>query len=413
MFAICGRDPILRTVRTLLLCSRPPWPLSGGDRIRTWHLAHQLSTLGPVDIVATRRTEEDPEVIRAGLPFVDRLDLPVLAAPGVVLRSLGALLSGRALQQAVYNSPAARRAVAASLADSSPDVVVAHLIRTVPWLPAEHPPLLVDIQDALSAQYAASRGYRTGWRGLAMGLEESRIGPAEQRAVTEAAALSFISVADRDSVPHDGTESVVARAALDLKRLAPAGGSPVPGRIGFLGNLRTASNRDMVIHFARVVFPEIRADVPTAEFHIMGHEAGADVRQLGRCDGVVFVGAVEDQVPVLEACWMTVCPLRFGSGVQNKILESLAVGTPVLATPSAAQALAGGQAEGSAPILSAPLGAGFVEAAVELLSDRVRRDELGAAGRVWVTALHRPEHALAPLLDLVQRLAASSPEPVV
>jgi glycosyltransferase involved in cell wall biosynthesis len=295
--------------------------------------------------------------------------------------------------------------VASLLRDSPPDAVVAHLIRTVPWLPDQHPPLVVDIQDALSSQYAASRGFRRGWRGLAMALEERRIGAAEQRAVVAADALSFISFVDQALVPHGGKESVVARAAVDLERLRPGGVEPVAGRIGFLGNLRTASNRDMVVHFAREVFPRIRRALPVAEFHIMGHEAGGDVRRLGQLGGVTYVGSVEDQVPALESCWMSVCPLRFGSGVQNKILESLAVGTPVLATAPAVAALEGPGGAGPAGVVEAAIGQDFGDAALALLRDLGLRSELSSAGRAWVTTHHGAEIALAPLLALVRRLA--------
>jgi glycosyltransferase involved in cell wall biosynthesis len=344
------------------------------------------------------------------LPFVDRLELPVLGGGRAAVRSLLAGISGGSLQQAVYDCPAARVAVQALLAESPPDVVVAHLVRTAPWLPGPpHPPLVVDIQDALSAQYSESRGHRRGWRGLAMALESQRIGAAEQAAVARASALSFISAADRDAVPHEGVVSVLAGAAIDLDRFSPQGASVVSGRIGFLGNLRTASNRDMIGYFARVLFPAIRSAVPWAELHIMGHEAGADVRRLGRLPGVVFVGPVDDQVPELEACYLTVCPLRFGSGVQNKVLESLAVGTPVIASTGAAAALASKDAP--CPVISAELGAPFTAAVIALLGDHDRRASVGTAGQDWVRAVHRPERALAPLLDLVRRLGAAPTKP--
>jgi glycosyltransferase involved in cell wall biosynthesis len=172
----------------------------------------------------------------------------------------------------------------------------------------------------------------------------------------------------------------------------------------------------MVTYFAKELFPAVRAVVPGAEFHIIGHEAGADVRRLALLPGVVFVGSVDDQVPVLEACWLTVCPLRFGSGVQNKIIESLALGTPVVTTPNAGEALV--TSEGDSPGVGSPaviaeLGSAFSEQVVDLLQDRSRRDQLGRAGRAWVTAVHRPERALAPLLSLVQRLAAAGSSPLV
>lgn len=393
-------------MRTLLLCSRPPWPLTGGDRIRTWHLARTLSQLGPVDVVATRRAEEDPQVIREGLPFVDGLELPALDPPSLLLRSADALVRGRALQQAVYESQGARRAVARLLRERPPDVVVAHLVRTLPWIPEVSPPLVVDLQDAISDQYLQSRGHRSGWRGLAMGLEEGRVARAEQDALRRADAVSFISARDRDLLAQPGgPESVIAGPALDFERLEPRGIEPVPGRIGFLGNLRTASNRDMVTYFARRILPLVRSVHREAELHIMGYEAPSSVRRLGRIAGVRFVGPVDDQVPALEACWLTVCPLRFGSGVQNKVLESLALRTPVVATPQVVESL-GPRAESG--VEARELDRPFAEGVIDLLASPRLRAQRAEAGQTWVREDFRPERALAPLVDVVQRLALDS-----
>ncbi len=392
-----------RPVRTLLLCSRPPWPRRGGDRVRTFHLARALASIGEVDVVALRGADEDEAAIRAGLPFVRRWWLPVLRRPAAAVRTAGALLDARALQQAVYDAPEARAAVAEALDGGAIDVIVAHLVRTVPWVPADSPPLVVDVQDALSAQYEASRGRGRGWRGLAYSVERGRIGQAEAAAVTRADVVSFIADRDREQVVNgDPVRAVIARAVIDLDRFG-ADVEPEPGVIGFLGNLRSASNRDMAVHMARRVLPLVRSARPEATLRVMGVEAGPAVRGLGRLPGVTYVGPVEDAAAELARCALTVCPLRFGSGVQNKVLESLAAGTPAVVTPEAAAGL--GPRAGDA-IAVARLDRPFADEVVGLLADPAERARRAALGRRFVEAVHAPEVATADLLATVRELAA-------
>jgi glycosyltransferase involved in cell wall biosynthesis len=390
-------------VRTLLLCSRPPWPLRGGDRVRTWHLARALSTLGPVGVVALRSPQEDPGEIQAGLPFVDRWWLPTLHRAPAMLRGAGALLENRPLQQAIYDAPEARSAVHQALDEGGIDVIVAHLLRTVPWVPAQSPPLVIDVQDALSAQYEASRGKRRGWRGLAMAVESGRIGRAEAAAVARADLVAFISDRDRELVVN-GSEArtTIAPPVVDPARFGPQDVEPTQGVIGFLGNLRSASNRDMAVHMARRILPLVRSARPEATLRIMGIEAGSDVRSLGRLPGVSFLGPVDDAGEELARCTVTVCPLRFGSGVQNKVLESLAVGTPTVVTPEVAAAL--GPRAGEA-VAVGTLDRAFAMRIVDLLSDPAERAHRSAAGRAFIDSTHRPGAAQGEFLAAVRELA--------
>ena len=391
--------------RTLLLCSRPPWPLTGGDRLRAFMVARALSCLGPVDLVATRGPEEREETIRAGLPFIDRLRLPVLHRTAAAGRVVRAAARGGLLQQALYDDRGARQATAELIRDA--DVVVAHLVRTVPWLPADRPPLIVDIQDALSAQYHAASGRARGWRGAAARVEARRIDAAERAACAAADVVSFISARDRDLVLDRlpvRRRAVVARAALDPHRHPAPPDGPRTGVV-FAGNLRTASNRAMAELLALRVWPIVRSVHRSAELRIVGVEAAAGVRALGRRPGVTFVGPVDDMNHALAGAVATACPLEFGSGVQNKILESLAAETPVVLTPPAAAALGtpGGAGTG---LDVARLRRPFAERLVHLLSSPEKARRRGIEGRQWVTARHDPETALAPLLQAVEDLSA-------
>ena len=393
-------------IRTLLLCTRLPFPPLGGDRLRVFQLARALASLGPVELIAPREAGDDLGEARRGLPFVSRLRCP----PAHRFSQLGPLLRGAVqgspLQQALYDHPGLR----AEVLDALPtvDLVVCHLLRPLPWLPATSPPLLICLQDALAAQAEeamSAPGWTGGWRRLALAVERSRLPSAEADAVARADGLSFITARDRDAVLADrldGPPSVVTVAAVDRIALRPQ--EPTPDRIVFAGNLRTASNQDMAVHLATRLFPMIRSARPEAHLHLVGIDAPPAIRRLGGRPGVHFVGPVQDMAATLAQAAVTICPLRFGSGVQNKVLESLAAGTPCVVTERVALALHPDAVLGGAVAVGRS-DRSLVVRVVEILSNPSLRQRAGEAGIRFVAAHHDPHAAFAPLLELATKLA--------
>jgi glycosyltransferase involved in cell wall biosynthesis len=401
-------------LRTLLLCSRPPWPAIGGDRLRTAHLLRALGRLGPVALVATLERSDDPDEIRRGLPGVERMWLQRPRGLPRVLRSASALAGGGSLQRAWYAETGARKAVVEAIREFQPQVLVAHLVRTLDWLPPreQSPPLLIDVQDALSLQYSEARGLARGWRGAAMALERGRIGVLERAALSRAEAVTFITNRDRDAVwDAAGSDAapaprcVVASAVVDLDRWPDTPPSPEPDIVGFAGNLRTASNVDMVLHLADVVLPRLRERLPGARLRILGIEADGAVRRLAGRPGIELRGPVDDMPSELRRCALTACPLRFGSGIQNKVLESLAGRVPAVVSRKVADALGDGAAD---VVTVAEPGIPFADALLGLLRDPGRRAALGVRGRAWVAERHSEDAALGPFLSTIRELAAGA-----
>ncbi len=386
-----------RPIRTLLLCSRPPWPAIGGDRLRTSQLARALSALGPVHLVATGDTQDPPD----GHPFAStRVVRPSRASTGAAL--VGGFARGRSLQESLYATGGVRRAVAEAL-DGGIEIVVAHLLRTVPWLPRSGPPVIVCLQDAIAAQAreaVRATGTGGGWRRLALRVDQGRLAAAEQRALDRADAVTFITARDRDLVLGGRkARHAVVRGAVEFTE--PVETEPSPDRIVFAGNLRTASNQDMAVHLARKVMPLVRQARPQATLDLVGIEAPPAVRALDSVPGVRVVGRVDDMPQTLAQAWVTACPLRFGSGVQNKVLESFAVGTPVVATPRVADSLA---PEPSSGLLVGELDSPFAAQLLRVLGDRELRDRSGQTGRNFVEQHHRFPTAFDPLLELIADL---------
>ena len=161
-----------------------------------------------------------------------------------------------------------------------------------------------------------------------------------------------------------------------------------PARIVFTGHMAHPPNVDAACFFALEVFPRIRATVPEAEFWVVGRDAAAQVRALATLPGVVVTGSVPDiRIHIAQAA-VVVVPVRFGSGMRNKILEAWAMEKCVVSTRMGAEGL---DCQDRVNILLADDAAALADRVVEAIGDPKLRDRIRAPGRSLVLASHDPE----------------------
>jgi glycosyltransferase involved in cell wall biosynthesis len=160
-----------------------------------------------------------------------------------------------------------------------------------------------------------------------------------------------------------------------------------PARIIFTGMMNHPPNVDAACFFAREVLPRIQAVVPEAEFWIVGRAPTAQVRELIGVPGVVVTGSVPDIRPYMAQSAVFVVPLRFGSGVRQKILEAWAMQKCVVSTRIGAEGLDYRDGEN---ILVADNAETMAQRVIDALRDRALRDRVRSGGREIVTVQHRP-----------------------
>lgn len=148
----------------------------------------------------------------------------------------------------------------------------------------------------------------------------------------------------------------------------------------FLGNMTVSHNRDAAILLARAIWPEVRARHSAARLRLVGTHDGA-VAALANLPGVTVEGYVEDLAPVLRASRLAVAPLRFATGLQNKVIETMSAGLPSVVTRVVNEGI--GAPEGEA-IVIADSTEEQVEAIVALLDDPERARAIGERARAWV-----------------------------
>jgi glycosyltransferase involved in cell wall biosynthesis len=165
----------------------------------------------------------------------------------------------------------------------------------------------------------------------------------------------------------------------------------------FTGAMDYFPNVDAVQYFARSVFPLIRRRWPAARFLIVGRNPSPKVRALQAIDGVTVTGAVADIRPCMAAAQVAVAPFRIARGIQNKVLEAMAMGLPVVGTSAAFRGLGATAQNG---IRSADTSEGMAEEISQLFQDASLRRELGSQARRFVEECHRWDD-LGEVLDRV------------
>jgi glycosyltransferase involved in cell wall biosynthesis len=170
----------------------------------------------------------------------------------------------------------------------------------------------------------------------------------------------------------------------------------------FVGAMDYFANVEAVRWFANEVFPLIRQEEPQTEFYIVGSNPIAEVKKLAECPGVTVTGTVEDVRPYLHSATTCVVPLRIARGVQNKLLEAMACGKAIVATPEAAAGLRLAHEE---QLLLAGSPVEFAAAVVETIRNESLRENLGWRARRFVEAEHNWQPLQQKLAELIENIA--------
>ena len=384
--------------RAILLTHRIPYPPDKGDKIRSWRLLLSLSERYDVALGTYVDDEADwqhTETVRAHC--AEALFLPLPARVKARRAALG-LARGQAVNVAVYDDPRMKAFVAAERA-RGPAVEVAFSSGVAPLLAGGEAPLLVDLADADSAKYAAyaeDAGWPKTWlyereaRRLAK-LETGLTRTAEKVFLVtpeEAALVAGLPGADASRIDH-------YRNGVDTESFAP-GVAPHPERFDTIltGAMDYAPNGAAAAFFAREVLPLL----PGVTFAAVGARPTPAVKALAELPGVTVTGRVADIRPYLAAARVAVAPLDVARGVQNKVLEAMAMGLPVVASSGAAR---GSGAEPGAHLVTADGAEATAEAVRGLLADPEAAAALGTRARAhcaehltWAAGLSRFEAAL-------------------
>jgi len=392
----------MERLRILFLTSRFPFPPLRGDQVRAYHQIRILSRRHDVTLLAVSAAAPAPEARAHMASLCPEVVVEPLTAARA-LRGLAGIALGdpRPVQTLLYAAAGEGR-VAAMIAAGGFDVVHAQLVRAAGWVPrARGVPLVIDLVDTLSASYRRRAILEPGWKRWALVREAARLARYESFLLAAADRCVVVSEAEREALGAAGAGAVVDPNGIDLEAFPFVPARAVPARVVFVGNLGYAPNADGIVWFAHHVLAELRRRCPGAELLIVGPRAPRAVRRLADVAGVRVLGVVSDVHGALRNARVAVAPLRTGGGIQNKVLEAMAAGTPVVAT---SRAVAGIAARAGEHCLVADDPAAFAAAVAALLGDADLGARIAAAARALVTQRYSWERSVADLEDVYQQV---------
>jgi sugar transferase (PEP-CTERM/EpsH1 system associated) len=381
-------------VRILFLTSRFPYPPLRGDQVRAYHQIRVLARRHAVTLLALTGRALAP----GARAHMESLCERVIVEPLTVWRAargLARLLAGdpRPVQTLLYIA-AGQGPVADLVATERFDVIHAQLVRMAGLLPPRvGAPLVVDLVDCLSASYGRRRAAAGRWS-PALTFEASRLGRYEQALLRNGPCCLVVSEAERQALAPGGAHAVVNPNGVDLGAFPFMPGQGAPGRLVFVGNLGYPPNAEGISWFVNEVLPRVQQKRPGSELVIVGPRAPRAVRRLGRRHGVRLAGTVPHVGATLADAGIAVAPLRSGGGIQNKVLEAMAAGTPVVAT---SQATSGVAVRAGEHCLVADTAAEFARAVEALLDSPELRLRLATAARALVTDRYSWERSVGEL----------------
>lgn len=392
-------------MNVLFLTSRLPFPPVGGDRLRTFQFIKHLSRRHRVTVASFVEHEEEAAAAAEYRDLYHRLIPVVLPKSRSYLNCLRGLVSSKPLQVHYYASPRMHAVVKEELATHTYDAVVVHMIRMAEYLPEGGPVRKVaDLCDAVSLFHkrSAKLPHGSGLSSLIHRVEARRVDAYEHAVVAKADTTIFISPVDADFFRADANDTRIAVVSngVDLDHFAFNAGPRDDNRIAYVGNMRTFQNTDAVVYFVEEVFPLIQKVRPEAVFHIVGNEPSKRVRALHNGRSVIVTGRVDSVISYLVSAAVVVAPMRAVAGMQNKILESLAVGTPVVTTTIGAEGLD----PGIMTVADTPQD--FSRAVIELMRDPAKRRERAVTGRTYVETYCTWEKSLESVDSLLAGPAA-------
>lgn len=392
-----------------MLAHRIPYPPHTGDKTRAFHIARHLARRHDVTLGFVVDSAADLGGVEPLREMVGAVEFGRLLKVWGLAKGVAGLVAGGSVSLPYFSSGCLKRRVAKLASERRYDVVYVSSTPMAQYAQSVRAPVVMDFVDVDSDKWRQYGDrcrpplrwlYRTEARRL-RGTEASIARWARVCVVATPAEESLL----RSFAPWARTEVVRNGIALDEFR-------PVERRGGaaaviFTGAMDYLPNVDAVRYFCDEILPAVRRRVPETRFYIVGLNPTAGVRRLADIPGVVVTGEVPDVRPYYHRASVAVAPLRIGRGVQNKVLQAMAMGVPVVASSVAQRGL---DAVPGRHLHVEDEPAAFAERVSRLLTSHDDAVALGRQGRAFVEAHHAWEVSLCRLEAMLYGVVQEKPE---
>lgn len=391
-------------MRILVVLPRFPYPLEKGDKLRAYYQIKELSKRNEVYLFCVSHTNVLPEHIEAVRPYC--IDICIVRSPKLanyknIIRNY---LHTKSLQIGYWDSRKARKAYKSFEKKVAPDVLYSQMVRTMPLVARSAKPKVMDFQDALSMNCERRMEQTKGLWHYILHFEFKMLRSSEYNSFKIFDALTIISEPDSDAIPHKRNSDIhIIPNGVDFDFFQPLEREKKYD-IVFCGNMHYEPNIRASQYLARQIMPLVWKEFPQATLLLSGADPKHTVTALAD-RRITVSGFVEDIRESYASAKVFAAPMLTGSGLQNKLLEAMAMQMPCVTTDIANDSL---RAQPGSEVLIGNTEQEFADHVINLLRDEAFRKSIASNGSTFVHNKFSWEHSVEKLESILHEVISQN-----
>ena len=400
----------MKPLKILYLCHRFPYPGNDGSRVRSFNLIRHFKNGGhQVTVASLVRSEEEAT---AGKPLADYCDKVIMERVNETiqnLRMVAYIFTPTPSSMAYFYSKKLAQRIDEEIKTNRPDLIYVHCSSVATYVADYNIPKIMDFVDMDSAKWLIYSKFKKFPVNLGFWYEGIKLRRAEKTLAQRFNISTCITQTELDTLIDYGldVDGDWFPNGVDHTFFCP---DPVQenydiNAISFIGRMDYYPNIEAMLRFCSDIFPLVQQSKPEAKMIIIGANPSPEIMALEKQDGVTVTGTVDDVRSYVRSTAVMVAPLKIARGTQNKILEAMAMGVPVVCSDIAAR---GVNADDNTNILVAATNNECAEKILSVLNNPDQRQQLSLAGRELIVNNYTWKKAMQRLDDIVNRCMKSS-----
>jgi sugar transferase (PEP-CTERM/EpsH1 system associated) len=390
-------------VKILYVCHRFPFPPKRGGKIRPFNMIRHLSREHDVTVASLVRSDQEAQEGKGLRAYCKHYAMGRVHDAVQTLRMIARVPTATPSSMGYFYSPQLAHRIDDLLARNRYDLIFVHCSSVAQYVErVRGVPKILDFGDMDSQKWLEYARYKPFPLSLGYRLEAGKLERAEKRLASRFDLCTTTTRAEWETLEgyRTGVASDWFPNGVDSEYFSPSDETYDPDTIAFVGRMDYYPNQECMFDFCAKVLPGLQANRPTLKLEIVGADPSPAVRRLGGLPGVTVTGSVPDVRPYLRRAALMVAPLNIARGTQNKILEAMAAGVPVVTSRVAA-----GGVDASSPehFLAATTPEEYTTAILRIVENRAERTRLSNAGRARMLSHHSWEKSMQRLDGIIAR----------
>lgn len=385
-------------MKLLIILPRFPYPTEKGDKLRAFNQIKELSGSFEIILFALSHINVRQSYFDIVKPYCSKIYIYKIRPVEVFLNLIGALFNGWPLQAGYYYSTSAQRQVNRIITEEQPQHIYCQLLRIAAYAMDKDIPKTIDYQDVFSKGMERRIPKANFFMKMIFRFEFLRLLKYESKVFDKFDNKTIISRPDRDYIPHpDKEQIVIIPNGVDQSYFKPMESSLITELV-FTGNMGYPPNIDCAEYLVNEVLPLIHKKHPFVRLTLAGASPHARVRALAS-DKVIITGWVDDIRPYYAGAKIFMAPMQLGTGLQNKLLEAMAMRLPCITSTLCNSALGASEEK---EILIGNNAQQVATQAIRLLENKDLAEAIAGNGYNFVKKNYTWQGATAKLTCLMQ-----------